>query len=202
MCVSASVRCVTWAGLTPCHTVLMSDPTPTPPRKPRASTVRGARATYRDAALKQGRGFTPDKQAEYLSHLAGNIRPSKAAELVNVNYQTVREYRKKDPAFVAAEAEAEAQGTEAVEDALYNLAVGGHMTAIMFVLQNRQPDRWKDMRQIAKTVKHEGTVTHELDAGPAMQRIMHLEATLRERAALRSGEPLVIDVPALEPGES
>lgn len=180
----------------------MNESTPSPARKPRAASVRTARKTYADAALKQGRGFTPDKQAEYLAHLSDGIPRGMSAKLVGVNLKTINEYRAKDPAFGAAEVTAEAEATEPAEVALRNLALGGHLTALMFYLQNRNPDRWKDMRQIAKTVKHEGTVTHELDAGPAMQRIMHLEATLRERAALRSGEPLVIDVPALEPGET
>lgn len=174
----------------------MTEPAkPTPPRKPRASTVRSARKTYADASLKQGRGFTPDKQAEYLAHLVEGVPRGMAAKLVAVNLKTINEYCVKDPAFKAAEVAAEAEATEAVEVALRNLALGGHLTAQMFYLQNRNPDRWKDMRQVAKTVKHEGTVTHALEAGPALERIAALQATLAERKELRAGnDPNVIDV--------
>jgi len=183
----------------------MSDdasPRPTPVRKPRAATTRGARKTYADAALKQGRGFTPDRQAEYLAALARGMRRSEAAAAAEINVSTVAAYRKKDPAFAAAETEAETQASEVIESALWDLARGGHLTAIMFWLQNRAPDRWRDMRQISKTVKHEGTVTHELEAGPAMARIAQLQATLSERAALRSGlelGPPVIEAEVVEP---
>lgn len=172
---------------------------PARPRKPRASTPDGARRMYRDVALNEGRGFTPDKQAEYLAALARGLRRSKAAALASVNYATVTAYRKKDPAFAAAEAEAEAQACEAIEDALWETAAGGHMTAMMFWLQNRAPDRWKDMRRVTKEVTHSGTVAHALEAGPSIDRILALQAQLQERKALRAGDdPNVIDVEPLD----
>jgi hypothetical protein len=172
-----------------------------PTRKPRAATTRGARKTYQEAALKQGRGFTPDKQAEYLAALARGMRKGEAAAAVELNVATINTYRKKDPAFAAAEVEAETQASEVIESALWELARGGHLTAIMFWLQNRAPSRWQDMRRVQKTVTHEGTVTHELEAGAAMQRIAALQATLQERAALRSGlelGPPVTDAEVVE----
>jgi hypothetical protein len=180
----------------------MTDPTgPTDAaqRKPRAATARGARKTYADAALKQGRGFTPDKQAEYLSSLARGMRRGEAAAAADINTATVNSYRKKDPAFGAAEVEAETQASEVIESALWELARGGHLTAIMFWLQNRAPSRWQDMRRVQKTVTHEGTVTHELEAGPAMERIAALQARLQDRADVR-GElaPPVLDAELVE----
>ena len=169
-------------------------------RRPRAATAAGARKTYAEAALKQGRGFTPDKQAEYLSCLAKGMRRGEAAAAAEINTATVNAYRKKDPAFQAAEIEAETQASEVIESALWELARGGHLTAIMFWLQNRAPSRWQDMRRVQKTVTHEGTVTHELEAGPALERIQLLQARLTERAALRSGElgPPVLDAEVVE----
>jgi hypothetical protein len=175
----------------------MPDESAPPARRAPRSSTKGSR-TYRDAALKQGRGFTPDKQAEYLDYLCKGMRRGEAAAATGVNVATIAAFRKKDPAFVAAEAEAEVQACDVLESALWNLASGGHMTALMFWLQNRAPDRWKDMRRVDKTVTHTGTVTHELEAGETMTRIAALQARLTERAALRSGEPLelpYIDVP-------
>jgi len=154
-------------------------------RKQRATAATGRRL-YRDAALKQGRGFTPDKQADYLAAIARGLTRSKAAVAADVSTATVRDYMKKDPAFAAAVVEAEAQACDEVEDVLRELALSGHMTALMFWLQNRAPDRWKDMRRVEKKVTHEGTVTHELEAGATMQRIAQLQATLEERRALRA----------------
>lgn len=180
----------------------MTEPTgpAKPVRRPRAATPRGARNTYAEAALKQGRGFTPDKQAEYLSSLARGMRRGEAAAAAEINTATVNAYRKKDPAFAAAEVEAETLASEVIESALWELARGGHLTAIMFWLQNRAPGRWQDMRRVQKTVTHEGTVTHELEAGPLLERIQILQSRLTERAALRSGElgPPVLDAETVD----
>ncbi len=181
----------------------MTEPTGAPApkqRRPRAATATGARKTYQEAALKQGRGFTPDKQAEYLSSLARGMRRGEAAAAADINTATVNAYRKKDPAFQAAEVEAETQASEVIESALWELARGGHLTAIMFWLQNRAPTRWQDMRRVQKTVTHEGTVTHELEAGPAMERIAELQRRLTDRAELR-GElaPPVLDAELVDP---
>lgn len=173
-----------------------------PARKPRRTTSGQGRALYRDAALREGRGLTPDKAADYLALLSDRVQPTEAAKIVGVSMNTVREYRKKDPAFVEAEAQARADSVAPVVGRLYELAMEGHMTAILFLLQNADPDNWKDMRQMKKTVTHTGTVTHELDAAPAIERIALLQARLAERKELRSGAPedaaSVIDVEVAE----
>ncbi len=175
-----------------------TNPTPRPKRARRPTAATG-RKLYKDAALTQGNGFTPDKQADYLALLAQRVQPTKAAAMVEVSMAAIRNHRAKDPAFPEAEAQARADSIAPVVDKLYDLAMDGHMTAILFLLQNAAPDEWKDMRQMKKTVQHTGTVTHELEAGQSMQRIAALEATLRERAVLR-GElpPPVIDVEVVE----
>lgn len=142
-----------------------------------------ARTLYRDASLREGRGFTPDKQADYLALLAQRVQPAKAAEMVGVAMRTIRDYRGKDPAFVEAETQARADSVAPVVDKLYELAMEGHMTAILFVLQNADPDNWKDMRRVEKKVTHGGSV--QLEAGQSLQNIAKYQAILAERAALR-----------------
>jgi hypothetical protein len=173
----------------------MNDDAAKPAPRKRRPTAATGRKLYRDAALREGRGFTPDKQADYLALLAQRVQATKAAEMCDVSMQAVRNHRAKDPAFVEAEAHARAESIAPVVDKLYDLAMDGHMTAILFLLQNAAPDEWKDMRQMKKTVQHTGTVTHEVEAGQSLQRIAALEATLRDRAVAR-GElaPPVIDV--------
>lgn len=170
---------------------------------PRSRKTASARRLYRDAALREGRGFTPDKQAEYLSHLCDGIPRGAAAKLVEVGYKTVCDFRKKDPAFAAAEVEAEAVATEPAEVKLREMALDGHMVALMFYLQNRAPDRWKDMRRVEKKVEHSGVV--QLEAGQVMRNIAELEARLAERSALRglpaASDATVIDVEVLPPND-
>ena len=167
----------------------MTEPTePTEPakprRKPRKVTPAAARKTYADAALKQGRGFTPDKQAEYLAHLASGLPRGMSAKLAGINYKTVCDYRLKDPAFVAAELEMVVEATEPVQVVLRDLALSGHFGAMTYYLGNMAPNLFEDTR--TKKIKHEGTVKHELEAGASMENILRLQAALQERAALRS----------------
>lgn len=165
----------------------MSDDTPAP--KPH----RRGRKLYADAALRDQRGFTPDKQAEYLTLLSERVPPSDAAKMAGVSMNSVRQHRAKDPAFVEAETQARSDSAAPFVKRVYELAMDGHMTALLFVLQNLDPDNWKDMRQVSKTVKHSGTVTHELEPGQQMAKIMELQARLVERAELTAP---VIDVEA------
>lgn len=182
----------------------MNDPAGAAPRrKPRPAAQSKARRLYRDAALSGGRGFTLDKQTDFLAHLAEGIPRGQAAKLVGTNLKAVNDYGAKDPAFAAAAVQAEAEATEPAEVALRNLALGGHLTALMFYLQNRNPDRWKDMRRVTKEVTHTGTVAHELAAGPSIERIMLLQAQLEERKELRGAPETyrgdTIDVESEEP---
>ena len=41
-----------------------------------------------------------------------------------------------------------------VEDSLYQSAIGGNVTAMIFYLKNRRPDRWRDVQNINADVGH------------------------------------------------
>jgi hypothetical protein len=50
------------------------------------------------------------------------------------------------------------RGSEAsddrVENSLYQMALGGNVTAAIFYLKNRRPDRWRDVQNIQADVGH------------------------------------------------
>ena len=71
-------------------------------------------------------------------------------------------WARSDSTFAAAVDQAELDACEIVEDALFNKAKDGHLTAIIFYLTNRVPDRWKDRR----AVKQEVHVTSADDMSP------------------------------------
>lgn len=66
------------------------------------------------------------------------------AEKMNINTATLYRYKDK----YCEICEALKRGKEVVdievENALYNLAVQGNITAIIFWLKNRKPDKWRD----------------------------------------------------------
>jgi hypothetical protein len=102
--------------------------------------------------VARGRGgrpatrFTTLKKAEYLQKLRAGFRRGTAATAVGVTRWTVNEAKKGDQRFAAACVAAEAEGCELVEDALVMAARSGNVTAMIFYLTNRAPDRWQDRR--------------------------------------------------------
>ena len=156
---------------------------PVPPRRRpviiNTKTVGAARGTNQ-------KKFNPQRQAQYLDYLAANMRRGVAAKMVGVSPTTISQFRKSDPGFAEKEQAAEAEAGEAVEDALFALATEQkHFEAIKFILINRMPDKWRDPKTIK--VEHSGTVTQEIEAGPALERIALLEARLTERKAITAG---------------
>lgn len=93
--------------------------------------------------------FGDEKREAYLDHLRNGLRRMAAADAVGVVYSTVWRAIDADPDFRSAVNQAEMRADEEVEDALYQAAIAGNVTAIQVWLYNRRPDRWRDMRQLA-----------------------------------------------------
>lgn len=187
------------------------------PRRPRASGPAAAAKritvaqTWTPAPVIGGapkprgtpRKFTPARQSEYLHYLARGMRRSAAAKATGIASSTVKAARDLDPGFADLEAQAEAEAAEVIEDALYETAKAGNVAAQIYILSNRQKDRWKDMRSSKQTVEVTGKITNELETGDRMTAILALQADLQARAALRglpSGN--VIDAQVIENDEA
>lgn len=97
--------------------------------------------------------FTDIKKEEYLKALRGGNTRGDAANMAGVSRWTVRQHRDKDPKFDEACESAEADAVETVEDALYEAASYGNVTAQIFFLKNRAPDRWKDVNRFEGDIK-------------------------------------------------
>lgn len=93
--------------------------------------------------------FGDDKREAFLGHLRNGVRRMAAAEAVGVVYSTVWRAMDGDPAFKSAVNDAEMRADEEIEDALYQAALAGNVTAIQVWLYNRRPLQWRDMRQLA-----------------------------------------------------
>jgi hypothetical protein len=115
--------------------------------------------------------FTAKKRLAYLEALRGGARRCAAAESVGIHRETVRKVNRDDPEFAAAVDQAEMDANELVEDALYQASLAGNVVACQVWLYNRQPDRWRDQRNVKAEITGEG-------GGPLTIReiIMHLPA--------------------------
>ncbi len=92
--------------------------------------------------------FDTIKRNEYLELLRQGHTRGLAASLVGIHRATVSTHMKKDSEFAEAVSEAESDAIGKVENALFEAATSGNVTAIQVYLYNRNPERWADRRSI------------------------------------------------------
>jgi hypothetical protein len=92
--------------------------------------------------------FGDKKRDAYLQALRDGNHRYTSARSVGVSAELVRLYRKEFPAFAEEEQQAEAEACGRVEDALFQAALTGNVTACQVWLYNRAPERWKDQRNL------------------------------------------------------
>lgn len=66
------------------------------------------------------------------------------AHNMGISYSTLKEWKKKYPAISATLKQTKDVVDAAVENALFKKAMSGDVTACIFWLKNRRPDRWRD----------------------------------------------------------
>ncbi len=80
------------------------------------------------------------------------LEKQQIARVLGISPQTFIEKRKKFPELVEALKRGEALGVSRVANALFlSATVERNVTAQIFYLKNRDPDRWKDRRHIDET---------------------------------------------------
>lgn len=75
---------------------------------------------------------------------------------------TIRVHRNEDPAFDEACEDAELDAHAEIEDALFKAATTGNITACIFYLKNRCPERWKDVNRFEGAVQQDTHTVHHL----------------------------------------
>lgn len=113
-----------------------------------------------------GGKFTDTAKADYLDMLRQGNRRMAAAEAIDVAYSTIWRAMKADDDFARAVELAERRADEEVEDALYQAAISGNLTAIQVWLYNRWPDRWKDQRGRAELHRVAASVNEPIVEAP------------------------------------
>jgi len=80
---------------------------------------------------------------------------------VGVVPETVSRHAKRYPAFADAMSRAETEADDQVEDALFEAARSGNVTAQQVWLYNRRPERWSDRRNLRLTGEKGGPIQVE-----------------------------------------
>ena len=69
------------------------------------------------------------------------------AHNLGISYSTFKEYKNKHSALLAALKKGKEVVNYEVENALYKAAINGNVTAMIFFLKNRRPDKWRDRKE-------------------------------------------------------
>jgi hypothetical protein len=100
--------------------------------------------------------FNTAKQNQLLELVASGVFCEKACTDIDISFVTCFYATKRDPVFAAKLVEAKKNGedirNQRMEAALYDKAIKGHATLMIFYLMNRMPERWVDKRKREITV--------------------------------------------------
>ena len=151
-------------------------------REERASKVKKVKGKLDKIGEVHRNKFDNIKKQEYLALLRQGHTRGLAASLVGIHRATVSIHMKKDKAFENAVSEAESDAIGKVENALFEAAISGNVTAIQVYLYNRNPERWADRRSVRLAGEGGGPIeVKEIDAkSKIISIITGLSARIRE----------------------
>lgn len=109
----------------------------------------------------RGDSFNTEKRNRYLGCLRKGMRQGEACRAAHIDRRTVWSYKKNHPEFQSEIDEAEADYCDQVEKHLLRMIKKLNVTAAIFWLTNRAPERWKDRRNVAQP-QVQGTETEAL----------------------------------------
>jgi len=130
--------------------------------------------------------FTSKKKKEFLRLVKEEgMKRTNAILEVGICRTTLADHLQVEPDFKEAleqaEMDQEKNHNEKVEDALFDAAESGNVTAIQVYLYNRVPERWADKRNIQLTGKDQGPI-EIIDYDKALKKLSTKE--LRELDAI------------------
>ena len=127
--------------------------------------------------------FDDIKKKGYLENISNGHTRGYSATLIGIHRSTIVNHMKKDKAFAEAVSEAERDAIGKIENALFEAANSGNVTAIQVFLYNRDPKRWSDKRNIQLSGKDGEPIKVELDG-----RARLLSALARLATRVRANE--------------
>ena len=73
---------------------------------------------------------------------------TEVADFFGVTEPTIHNWAKKYPDFAEARGDGKHVSDDAVVKSLYDTALAGNVTAQIFWLKNRKPDKWRDKQEV------------------------------------------------------
>jgi hypothetical protein len=107
--------------------------------------------------------FDETKKAEYLDLLRNGGRRQTSARSIGIDPSTIVDHMNKYPDFAFEVSKAEMEANEQVEDAMFQAATSGNVTAMQIWLYNRMPTSWADKRNIKVQGAEGGPVQISVD---------------------------------------
>jgi predicted DNA-binding protein (UPF0251 family) len=125
--------------------------------------------------LRKPYKFSAKKKKEFLRLVKEEgMKRTNAIQEVGITRCTLADHLQKEPHFrdalEQAEMDQEKNHNEKVEDALFDAAESGNVTAIQVYLYNRVPERWADKRNLQLTGKDGGPI-ETVDYGKALKNL-------------------------------
>lgn len=102
------------------------------------------------------------RQVESLAALG--LTDEDIALVLGIGERTLERY-KKDPGFWHALKTGKIKADSQVAKRLYEKAMNGDTTAMIFWLKNRRPDRWRDRKEISGEINEKVKLSFEYDLG-------------------------------------
>lgn len=109
------------------------------------------------ALAKRGRPTEFDDRiaGAVLALLEAGKTEQQISEAIGISTRTLSRWKLAHQDFRLAVKAAKSISDDMVEEALFDSALGGNVTAMIFWLKNRQPDRWRDVHRVEHNVRVE-----------------------------------------------
>ncbi len=157
-------------------------------RENKSSEVKKVKGKSGKAGESHRNKFDTPKKDEYLALLKQGHTRGLAASLVGIHRATVSIHMKKDNGFAEAVSEAESDAIGKVENALFEAATSGNVTAIQVYLYNRNPERWTDRRSVRLAGEGGGPI--EVKESDVKAKVIGIIARLSNRIGEGEGSQL------------
>lgn len=145
--------------------------------------------------MAQGKKFVPtqDDKRKMLNAYRAGCDDSIVAAFFNVNRDTLFEVRKRDKVLAKDIAEARAFALSSLKKKAFELAMGGNVTAIIWLQKNLDPMNWRDRHEYeflsqqatAEKTSYRATLGDEADgdkAAPLTSNVVPLPVRARQKS--------------------
>ena len=107
-------------------------------------------------------GYNPEVHLVLASYFAQEgMTEEQIATRIGISKATLTTWKQKYPEFLASLKTTKDEADAKVVESLYKQALKGNVTAQIFWLKNRQPEKWRDAWKIEGGIEHSGKVTVE-----------------------------------------